>query len=271
MHKNSKLPPLEHLIDSISGGPKRAGNREADRGLMSLVRDLNFEQAVREASQLVADHPHSYEAHMAAFQTSFGAFRYRPDGPNSAQYLETALKRLNFSRRIAPHSYEAWELSLSFWNPARLNPRPKNPETEEFLREAEDFLGGGETQKAIEALQQVINLEATYAPAYAHLGEIYLSAREYDDTLSFSRAAADRDPNDPVGLLLLARTYAMLGEGEEAMGNLILSLKADPGYPPRWQFMTRLDLGGAHVEHMVLHFPKPVLWVIDQEIEGTDG
>ena len=163
-------------------------------GLMSLARDLNFDQAVMEASQLVTDHPHSYEAHMAAFQTNFGAFRYRPDGPNSAQYLETALQRLNFSRRLAPHSYEAWELSLSFWNPARLNPRPKNPEAEGFLREAEDFLMGGETQKAIEALKQVIDLEATYASAYAHLGEIYLSAGEYLEALRFSRVAADREP-----------------------------------------------------------------------------
>jgi len=126
---------------------------------------------------------------------------------------------------------------------------------------------GGETQKAIEALHQVINLEATYAPAYAHLGEIYFSAREYDEALRFSRAAADREPDDPVGFLLLARTYAMLGEGEETMGNLILSLKADPGYPPTWQLMTLLDLGGTHIQHMALHFPKPVLWVIDQAIE----
>jgi tetratricopeptide (TPR) repeat protein len=236
-------------------------------GLMSLVRGLQFEQAVTEASQLVADHPHSYEAQMAAFQTNFGAFRYRPDAPNSAQYLETALRRLNFSRRVAPHSYEAWELSLSFWNPARLDPRPKNPEAEGFLSQAEDFLVGGEPEKAIEALKQVINLEATYAPAYAHLGELYFGAREYDEALRFSKAAAERDPNDPVGFLLVARSYAMMGEGEEAMGNLILSLKADPGYPPTWQLITQLDIGGAGVEHMALHFPKPVLWVIDQEIE----
>ena len=236
-------------------------------GLMSLVRGLKFEQAVTEASQLVADHPQSYEAQMAAFQTNFGAFRYHPDGPDSARYLETALRRLNFSRRVAPHSYEAWELSLSFWNPGRLNPRPKSPEAEGFLSQAEDFLVGGETQKAIEALKQVIKLEATYAPAYAHLGELYFGAREYGESLRLSRAAADRDPNDPVGFLLVARSYAMLGEGEEAMGNLILSLKADPGYPPTWQLMTQLDLGGAHVEHMALHFPKPVLWVIAQEIE----
>lgn len=236
-------------------------------GLISLLRDLKFEQAVKEASQLVTDHPHSYEAHMLAFQTNFGAFRYSPDGPNSAQYLETALKRLNFSRRVAPHSYEAWEFSLSFWNPARLNPRPKKPEAEQSLMQAEDFLVAGETQKAVEALHQVIHLEATYAPAYAHLGEIYFGAGEYDEALKFSEAAAERDPDDPVGFLLLARTHAMLGEGEEALGNLILSLKADPSYPPTWQLMTQLDLGGAKVEHMALHFPKPVLWVIDQQIE----
>ena len=236
-------------------------------GLISLVRELKFEPAVSEASQLVADHPHSYEAHMAAFQTNFGAFRYNPSDPNSAQYLETALKRLNFSRRVAPHSYEAWEFSLSFWNPARLNPRPKDTEAEKLLRQAEDFLVGGETQKAVEALKQVINLEATYAQAYAHLGEIYFGEREYDEALRLSKAAAERDPNDPVGFLLLARTHAMLGEGEEALGNLILSLKADPSYPPTWQLMTQLDLGGAKVEHMALHFPKQVLWVIDQEIE----
>jgi len=260
------------LLLSILSTPFLVAQSEQDiekriEGLISLVRELKFEQAVKEASQLVLDHPHSYEAHMAAFQTNFGAFRYRPDDPNSAQYLETTLKRLNFSRRIAPHSYEAWEFSLSFWNPTRLNPRPESSEAEGILLQAEDFLVGGETQKAVEALQQVINLEATYAPAYAHLGEIYFSARKYDEALKSSRAAADRDPDDPVGFLLLARTYAMLGEGEEAMDNLILSLKADPGYPPTWQLMTQLDIGGANVEHMALHFPKPVLWLIDQEIE----
>jgi len=79
---------------SILSTPFLVAQNEQDiekriEGLMSLMRDLNFEQAVKEASQLVTDNPHSYEAHMAAFQTNFGAFRYRPDGPNSAQYLET--------------------------------------------------------------------------------------------------------------------------------------------------------------------------------------
>jgi len=268
---------MMHLIRSffllsILSAPFLSAQSEQDiekriEGLISLVRGLEFEQAITEASQLVADHPHSYEAQMAAFQTNFGAFRYRPDGPDSARYLETALRRLNFSRRVAPHSYEAWELSLSFWNPAKLNPRPKTPEAEGLLSQAEAFLVGGETQKAIEALKQVINLEATYAPAYAHLGELYFGAQEYDEALRFSREAADHDPDDPVGFLLVARSYAMLGEGEEAMGNLILSLKADPGYPPTWQLMTQLDIGGAGVEHMALYFPKPVLSVIDQEIE----
>ncbi len=268
---------MMHLIRtffllSILSAPVLVAQSEQDiekriEGLISLVRGLEFEQAITEASQLVADHPHSYEAQMAAFQTNFGAFRYRPDGPDSARYLEGALRRLNFSRRVAPHSYEAWELSLSFWNPGKLNPRPKTPEAEGLLSQAEAFLVGGETQKAIEALKQVINLEATYAPAYAHLGELYFGAKEYDEALKFSREAADRDPDDPVGFLLVARSYAMLGEGEEAMGNLILSLKADPGYPPTWQLMTQLDIGGAGVEHMALYFPKSVLSVIDQEIE----
>lgn len=235
--------------------------------IIALVTDSKLDAAVSKASELVAAHPHSYEAHRTAFQTNFEAFRGNPDGPDGSFQLETALKRLDYLRRLAPLSYEAWELSLSFWNPARLNPRPQNPETVQLLAEAEGFLGGSETEKAVEALQEVIQKEPGYAPAHLSLGEIYFSRGEYAEALRFAEAATEKDRGDPVGFLLLARAHAMLGDSEEAIRNLIHSLEADPSYPPAWQLMTQLDLGGTNVEHMALHFPKPVLWAIDQGIE----
>ncbi|MDA2934617.1 tetratricopeptide repeat protein, partial [Acidobacteria bacterium AH-259-D05] len=237
------------------------------QGLITLVRNLEFDRADMAASQLVAAHPYSYQAHMAAFRTHFEAFRNRPDGPNSAQHLEEALKRLNFARRLDPLNYEAWEFALSFWNPARLNPLPQNPQTEQSLGEAEDLFARGDVEKAAKALEQVISREPTYAPAYARLAELYLRDGKYDEALRFSQAATEKDPKDPTGFFLLARAYALLEKGDESVESLISSLEADPGYPPAWQLMTQLDLGGNKVEHMARYFPKAVLWVIDQNIE----
>ncbi len=235
--------------------------------IIALVTDSQLDAAVGKASELVAAHHDSYEAHRTAFQTNFAAFQGNPDGPNGSFQLETALKHLDYLRRLAPLSYEAWELSLSFWNPGRLNPRPQKPETAQLLAQTEAFLDGGETEKAVEALKEVIQKEPEYVPAQVSLGEIYFSLGEYAEALRIAEAATEKDRGDPVGFLLVARSNALLGDSEEAIRNLIHSLEADPSYPPAWQLLTQLNLGGANVEHMALHFPKSVLWAIDQGIE----
>jgi tetratricopeptide (TPR) repeat protein len=232
--------------------------------LIALVRSSDFERAGTLASELVAAHPLVYDAHWAVFRTHFEAFRSRPDGPNSAQHLEAALKRLDFTRRLDPLSYEAWEFALSFWNPSRLNALPQNPQAEQTLGEAENLLANGENEKAITALRQVIVLEPGYAPTYSRLAELYLRDGKYLEALGVAQTATEKDPRDPTGFFMLARISALLEKGEEAVESLISSLRADPGYPPAWQLMAQLDLG---VEHMGQYFPKPVLWVIDQEIE----
>ena len=237
---------------------------EEIRELVALVRSSDFERAGTIASELVAAHPHVFDAHWAAFRTYFEAFRSQPDSANSAQHLEAALKRLDFSRRLDPLSYDAWEFALSFWNPSRLNALPQNPQTEQALAEAENLFASGNEANAITALQQVISIEPGYAPAYNRLAELYLRGDNYDEALIVARTATEKDPRNPTGFFMLARVSALLGMGEEAFDNLISSLRADPGYPPAWQLMTQLDLG---VEHMGRYFPKPVLWVIDQEIE----
>ncbi len=96
--------------------------------LIALVGKAEFDRAGTLASELVAAHPDVFDAHWAAFRTHFEAFRAQPDGPDSARYLEVALKRLDFARRLDPLSYEAWEFALSFWNPSRLNAVPQSPQ-----------------------------------------------------------------------------------------------------------------------------------------------
>ena len=232
--------------------------------LVALVRSADFERAGTLASELVAAHPHVFEAHWAAFRTHFEAFRSQPEGPNSAQHLEAALKRLDFSRRLDPLSYEAWEFALSFWNPSRLGALPENPQAEQALAEAGNLFTNGDDESAIATLQRVISVEPGYAAAYNQLAEVYLHGGKYDEALRFAQTATEKDPRDPAGFFMLARISALLGKGEEVVESLVSSLKADPGYPPAWELMTQLDLG---VEHMGQYFPKPVLWVIDQEIE----
>lgn len=253
------------LISAASNFAQNGPDLEEEIGeLIALVRTSDFERAGTLASKLVETNPHVFDAHWAAFRTHFEAFRTQPDGPNNAHHLEAALKRLNFARRLDPLSYEAWEFALSFWNPSRLNAVPHNPQAEQALAEAEDLFASGHEMNAITALQQVISLEPDHAPAYNRLAEIFLRDGKYDEALRFSQTATEKDPRNPTGFFILARVYALLGNGEETVGSLISSLQADPGYPPAWQLMTQLDLG---VEHMGRYFPKPVLWVIDQEIE----
>ena len=237
---------------------------EEVRELVALVRSSDFELAGTLASELVATHPLVFEAHWAAFRTHFEAFRSQPEGPNSAQHLEAALKRLDFSRRLDPLSYEAWEFALSFWNPPRLGALPENPQAEQALAEAGNLFANGDNESAITALQRVISVEPGYATAYNQLAEVYLHGGKYDEALRFAQTATEKNPRDPAGFFMLARISALLGKGEEVVESLVSSLRVDPGYPPAWELMTQLDLG---VEHMGRYFPKPVLWVIDQEIE----
>jgi len=232
--------------------------------LIALVRSSDFEGAGTLAAELVAAHPHVFDAHWAAFRTHFEAFRTQPEGPNSAQHLETALKRLDYARRLDPLSYEAWEFALSFWNPSRLNTVPQNPQAEQALAEAANLFANGNQVNAITALQPAIRLEPSHTQAYHRLAELYMREGKFDKALEDAQTATENDPRDPTGFFILARVYALLEKAEEAMGSLISSLRADPGYPPAWQLMTQLDLG---VEHMGQYFPKPVLWVIEQEIE----
>ncbi|MEE2821983.1 MAG: tetratricopeptide repeat protein [Acidobacteriota bacterium] len=232
--------------------------------LVSLVRNGTFDRAKIVASELVRDHPYVFDAHMASFRTNFEAFRAQPDSANSATHLESALKRLDFARRINPLNYEAWEFALSFWNPTRVYALPKNQQSEQALMEAENLLADGAEESAADALKRAISLDSSYAPAYTRLAEIYLRSGQYDEALEISHTATEKAPQDPTGFFMLARVFALLGRGEEAVDSLISSLQEDPSYPPTWQLMAQLDLG---VEHMGQHFPKPVLWVIDQEIE----
>ena len=232
--------------------------------LIALVGKTEFDRAGILASELVAAHPDVFDAHWAAFRTNFEAFRAQPEGPDSARYLEAALKRLDYARRLDPLSYEAWEFALSFWNPSRLNAVPQSPQAGQALAEAENLFASGQETNAITALQQVISLEPGYATAYHRLAELYLRDGKYDEALKVSQTATEKDPRDPSGFFMLARVSALLEKGEDAVDSLISSLRTDPGYPPAWQLITQLNLG---VEHMGQYFPKPVLWLIDQEIE----
>ena len=65
---------------------------EEIRALIALVRSSDFERAGTSASELVAAHPHVFDAHWAAFRAHFEAFRSQPEGTNSAQHLLRALQ-----------------------------------------------------------------------------------------------------------------------------------------------------------------------------------
>ncbi|MBI2821810.1 MAG: tetratricopeptide repeat protein [Acidobacteria bacterium] len=233
--------------------------------IAALVQDSKFKNAVTEAAELVAAYPFSFDSHMAAFQTNVGAYRHAADDPGSSQYLEKALGHLLFARRINPDDFEAWESSLAFWDPDRVNPMPRDTEAAKGLAEAQGYFNDGEMDKAAEALSRVVNREPSYAPAYLHLGEIYLTKKQPEEALKFLRIAADKDPNDATAYLLLASVYGTMEKGEEAITNLVKSLKADPGYPVVWQQLTRLDLDGKKPERFALKFPASVLWLVERE------
>src|SRR5262249_34150368 len=123
-----------------------------------------------------------------------------------------------------PENFDAWQASLSFWDPAMLDPRPKDKEAEQMLAEAEDAFSGGELDKAAEALKKVVAKEPSYGTAYQHLGEIALSQKNLDEALKYTKLATEKDSRDPAGFLLLASVQGSMGKGEEAMTSLIRSL-----------------------------------------------
>lgn len=236
-------------------------------GLISLVRAASFDQAIKDVNDLVNTNPGSFAAHMASFRVHFSAFQNQPGDAGGSDNLEEALKRLDFARRLNPLDYEAWELSLSFWSPSRVNQPPPGQETEQLLMEAGDFMEAGQAGQAAENLKKVIALEPDYTPAYLHLGEIYLAQGDYPEALRLADTVSAKNPRDPDSFFLAARAYALLERGQESLDSLIRSLRADPGFPPAWGMLTRLDLGGNHVEHMAVHFPKEVLWLVDREVD----
>ncbi|MBI4455216.1 MAG: tetratricopeptide repeat protein [Acidobacteria bacterium] len=239
--------------------------------IIGFLKDSKFDRAVSEAADLVAAHPYDFDVRMAAFHGHLQASQHDTNDPKSLEYLRKALNHLNFARRIEPENYEAWQSSLAFWDPSRLNATPQDPEAEKIFKEAADQFSSGELDKVTEALEKVINREPSYAPAYLHLGEVHLARNQFEEAVKFLRIATEKDPRDAGALLLLASVYGRMGKGEEAITNLVKSLKADPGFPLAWQQLTRLDLDGKKAEHMTFKFPKSVLWIIEREIkEPTD-
>ena len=239
--------------------------------IAALIQDSKLDRAVAEASELVAAHAFEIQAQMAAFQTNIQAYQQDPSGSESARRLDQALRHLNLARRIDPDDYEAWEASVSFWDPNRIDLKPHDPEAEKVLREAQGYFTEGDLDKAAEALSKVVNLEPSYAPAYLHLGEVHMTRQEPEQAIKFFRIATEKDPKDAAGFLLLAIAYGSMEKSQEAVANLLNSLKADPGFPTAWEQLLQLDMEGKKVERLALKFPKGVLWAVEREVKEASG
>lgn len=258
------------LFTVVAAQPAADVDSEVDKrieSIMALVKDNNFDRAMVEAGALVNAHPYRNDSHMAAFQAYLQAYKHDPEHPNGATYLDKALKHLNLARRMDPEDFGAWQVSIFFWDPKRVDPRPADKEAEKMLTSAEEHFRARRVAEAANALKTVVAKEPGYAPAYRHLAEIAMNGQQWEEAVKYARAGTEADPRDAEGFLLLASIYGVMGQADQAMSGLIRSLSVDPGYPSAWRQLMKLDLGGGHVEHMTRRFPKPVLWIVERGVK----
>lgn len=139
----------------------------------------------------------------------------------------------------------------------------------------EDFLAAvqaeeaGEKQRAIELYQQILQLDANYAPAYINLGTIYFHMRQYVRAEELYRRATEADPNYVLAFFDLGNVLDELERLDESILAYRRAVELSPNYADahynlalaherkgdtraalvHWQSYLHLDSHGPWAEH----------------------
>ena len=93
------------------------------------------------------------------------------------------------------------------------------------------FLYAGDPRRAIDLLGSYIRLDPFHVPmASCHLGFAHYMLKQYAQALQLLRECVSRSPNLRSGHVLLAATYARLGQIEHARAAAAEVLRIQPNY-----------------------------------------
>ena len=86
----------------------------------------------------------------------------------------------------------------------------------------------GLTDEAIQHLQEAIDIDPTYVPAYSTLGYVLLQKGRPAESLNYLETALRIDPDFVSAHFNIANTLLQLGRAEEALSHLQKALASDP-------------------------------------------
>ncbi len=102
---------------------------------------------------------------------------------------------------------------------------------------------GAEPDAAIALYQRAIASDAGFAPAYMHLGDLYLGRREYEEAVQLLEEAVSVRPDFADGLNRLAQAYGKLGLETLAIGTVQTARELEPNDPSHASTLGWLYLG----------------------------
>src|SRR2546423_6240670 len=100
------------------------------------------------------------------------------------------------------------------------DPIRRLPTAETFNKQGDDFFDAGQYQKAVDAYQQAIHLQANYPEAYLNLGEAYFNLSRYDDAVTAEKQAILQKPDWAASYTALGNAYLKLDRSAEAVETL---------------------------------------------------
>jgi tetratricopeptide (TPR) repeat protein len=97
-----------------------------------------------------------------------------------------------------------------------------------FLVDAQGALAAGQYDRAIEALNRVVEMDPANADAHIELARLHLIFLELERSLESARTAVELAPENPEALNTLARALDWVGEYDDGMDYALSALDIDP-------------------------------------------
>ena len=176
----------------------------------------------------------------------------KPERPERKTYFETATEvDPEYGSPISAMAVEA-EMRAD-WKAARaLHGRAakSSPDDAMVLFRWGEFMSrrGGKLETTVEALTRSVELDPSFAPAWATLAKVYADAGETSDVaVEAARKAHSIRPSDTMATRDLARLYLRLDRREEAVSLIEEALRSDPrAQAEAWTLVIQQDLERAH-------------------------
>ena len=102
---------------------------------------------------------------------------------------------------------------------------------------------GADQSTAIALYQRAIASDAGYAPAYTHLGDLFLGRRQFEEAVQLLEEAVSVRPDFAGGLNRLAQAYGKLGLDTLAIGTIQTARELEPNDPSHAATLGWLYLG----------------------------